>query len=361
MSPASDLLNSSSDAFKFAKLNGTNYPSWVGHMKAALQSKYLWLIITGDESCPPEAAPTASDAEMRAIRKERLEWMLRDQAAMGNIKGACEESQLPFIETVTTSKEMWEELKKVHQTSLSRINVHYLFEELYTRKYVDGSSMDEHIAGMLGLRHRIISTGEKLEDLHLAWAMVLSLPKTPSWELVKIPLFELPTLTSEAISTRILQEANRRNREKSRSEMALVMKGKREKGKGKSKSKGPQPTDKCRRCGKVGHWAKGCGEPETDKKDSGKKATGESAHLTTSGVQELESREVGHVYVVSETSAAQPEVLLDCAATSHIFADHRFFMRYVPSSSGETISDRDGLSGAGRYVAHEESVIGKYV
>jgi len=347
MSPASNLLeSSSSDAFKFSKLNGMNYAMWSGHMKSALQSKYLWLIVTGDEDCPPEVGADASETERRLGRKERLDWKLRDQAAMGNIKGACETSQIPFIEKdmVTTSKEMWEELKKVHQTSLSKINIHYLFEELYTRKYVNGASMDEHITSFLDLSHRIISAGEKLDDLHLARAMVLSLPKTPSWELVKIPLFELTMLTSEAVSTRLLQEANRRKREKSGSETALIARGKQKqgKGKGKSKGKGAQPSDKCHRCGKQGHWAKDCEEPEAEKRKPNEKSSGGSAHLAVSGLRELDEREVGSVYMVSESSAAQLEVLLDCAATSHMFSDRGFFTRYVPTKSGETISVGDG-------------------
>jgi hypothetical protein len=283
MGPASNLLeSSSSDAFKFSKLNGMNYATWSGHMKSALQSKYLWLIVTGNEDCPPEVGAAASETERRLGRKEQLDWKLRDQVAMGNIKGACETSQIPFIEkdTVTTSKEMWEELKRVHQTSLSKINVHYLFEELYTRKYVKGASMDEHIAALLDLCHRITSAGEKLEDLHLARAMVLSLPKTPSWELVKIPLFELAMLTSEAVSTRLLQEANRQKREKSGTETAMIARGKPSKGKGKPKGRGAQSTDKCHCCGKAGHWAKDCEEPEVDKKKGG----GGSAHLAVSDV-----------------------------------------------------------------------------
>jgi hypothetical protein len=127
MGPASNnLLNSeTSDSFKFPKLNGSNHASWVGHMKYALQSKYLWLIVTGGEECPPEATADAKEAEKRTIKRERLEWLLRDQAAMGNIKSAWENSQLPFIEkdSIKSAKDMWEELKKVHQTNLSKINV----------------------------------------------------------------------------------------------------------------------------------------------------------------------------------------------------------------------------------------------
>jgi hypothetical protein len=41
-------------------------------MKSALQSKYLWLVVTGDEECPPNASTGANDREVRAVRKEQL-------------------------------------------------------------------------------------------------------------------------------------------------------------------------------------------------------------------------------------------------------------------------------------------------
>ena len=141
---------------------------------------YLWLIVTGDEDCPPEATST-DDAVRKAAKKERLDWKLRDQAAQGNIKSACENTQLPYItkSSITMAKEMWDELKKVHETNLSQINVHYLFEELYTHKYTNGTSMDDHLVALLNLSHRIIAAGEMLEDLHLACATTGGLKFNP--------------------------------------------------------------------------------------------------------------------------------------------------------------------------------------
>jgi hypothetical protein len=180
---------------------------------------------------------------------------------------------------------MWKELKKVHQTSLVKIN--YLFEELYTCKYINGNLMDEHIVAMLDLSHQIISAGKKLEDLHLTWTMVLSLLKTPSWELVKIPLFKLATFTSEAVSMRLLQKANHWKHERDGSETTLFMKRKHGKGKGKSKGKGTQPNDKCHCCSRQGYWAKDCEEPEAKRK-ANKKSSGGSTHLAVSGLQKLD-------------------------------------------------------------------------
>jgi hypothetical protein len=152
-------------------------------MQSALQSRLFWLIITGDEEAPEkpdEPSLLITDAKKKAAKKEWIEWLSSDQDAMGYIKGACEDSQLPYVIESKTSKEMWEQLKTVHQTNQSRINIHYFFEELYTRKYVDGSSMADHIVAMLDLKHRIEQAGEDLPDIHVTCAMIISLPKTQS-------------------------------------------------------------------------------------------------------------------------------------------------------------------------------------
>jgi hypothetical protein len=192
--------------------------------------------------------------------------------------------------------------------------------------------MDEHIASLLDIAHRIHSAGKKLEELHLAQAMVLSLPKTPSWELVKILLFKMRTFTSELVSTKLLQEANCQVREKSESGTALVI---RDKLKRKPKKGKAQLTDECHKCHKKGHWARDC--PDSDEKQ-----LGGSANLTVQNLQNLGTCEVGQVYATWNELMKLSEVLLDCAATSHMFFDKSFFTWYTAQLPGESITVGDG-------------------
>ena len=69
--------------------------------------------------------------------------------------------------------------------------------------------MADHIAAMLDIRYRITQAGETIPDLHIARAMILSLPKTSSWDMIKIQLFDLDSkaLTSEIVSTKLQSEA----------------------------------------------------------------------------------------------------------------------------------------------------------
>lgn len=66
-------------------------------MKSVLQARQFWLIVNGDEESPgkPDSS-VLSDQEFKTARKEWIDWLSRDQAVMGSIKGACEDTQLPL-------------------------------------------------------------------------------------------------------------------------------------------------------------------------------------------------------------------------------------------------------------------------
>jgi hypothetical protein len=50
----------------------------------------------------------------------------------------------------------------------------FITSSRYTRKYVDGMPIADHIVSMLDIKQQIIDTGKTLKDLHVARAMVLS-------------------------------------------------------------------------------------------------------------------------------------------------------------------------------------------
>jgi gag-polypeptide of LTR copia-type len=142
---------------------------------------------------------------------------------MGSILAACKDSQHTFILHCKSSVLMWAALKKVHIKNQMKVNIHYYFEELFTRKYVESALMPDHIAAMLNIKRRITQAGEDLKDIIVAWAIIISLPKTQTWEFIKISLFEVESLTSEIVCTWLMQEANRWAHKKGLDESALIM------------------------------------------------------------------------------------------------------------------------------------------
>jgi hypothetical protein len=342
MSPESKPLkmSSTSEAFVFTKLKGTNYATWADHMKSTLQAKYLWLIVKGTEMCspaPPAKRPmTTTAAEYKAECKEHLDWLLRDEAAQGVMKSACEGSQLPHVKDCTSAKDMWNTLKRIHVTNHARINAHYYFEELSTRKYVNGTPMADHIAAILDLKSQIQDAGETLDDIHVARTMVLSLPKTQSWDVIKIQLFNVESakLTINTVSTKLQSEANRRVREAVGGGTALYTW---QKDPGKRDGK-LDPFYVCRDGGHQGHNADEC--PHSRKNiEAQANAAPQSTNLTTHTLCDLGTREIGQLMAITSNSASDADdVLLDSAATSHMFRKRLTFTNYRPSMVNETVS-----------------------
>jgi len=99
-------------------------------MKAALQARLLWLIITGRRSQPTEPDPNPpvnvnqkpfipSSTEYKDWNQSHnnfLSWLKSDNAAMGLMHGAMEFSQQKHVTNILTSREMWDHLHKLHIT-----------------------------------------------------------------------------------------------------------------------------------------------------------------------------------------------------------------------------------------------------
>jgi len=49
--------------------------------------------------------------------------------------------------------------------------------------------MSNHISYFLNLCYRIIEAGEKLDDIHIVHAILLSLPHSSIWDIIKQNLF----------------------------------------------------------------------------------------------------------------------------------------------------------------------------
>jgi len=246
-------------------------------------------------------------------------------------------TQWPHVKGKKTSKEMWDAWKALHITNNQRINVHYHFEDLYTQKYVDNTNMANHVASMLNLWHKILAAGKDLSDIHIARALVLSLPQTPSWDLIKIQLFNLDMmkLTSETIAMTLQAEVNHRQHDKmSKTAMLAAKRAFGSKGKTKGKSKpGPRPDDECQHCHEKGHWISKCPKCEAEEKKTG----AGTASLAVNNLRDLGSGSSSSGYTewifMAGSIPDGGELLLDLAATSHMLSDRLLFTSYTPVTS----------------------------
>jgi hypothetical protein len=95
--------NTSESSLPFPKLDEDNYSSWVRNMKAQLQSKKVWMVVSGVHSKP---SPTADNY---------MDWLEKEEVAAGMIYLALQDGQKAQIEAHQDDpKKMWEELEAIH-------------------------------------------------------------------------------------------------------------------------------------------------------------------------------------------------------------------------------------------------------
>jgi len=140
MGPALEANINISDTFHFPKLNGSNYNSWAASMKSALQSRFLWLYVNGEEdmptvvkSTPPSADKTSKDYKSwKEDREQYKTWLRMNSAAMGLLNGSIDSTQSGYIANLSTSKEIWDTLHQINVKDRQSLNVYALVEEIWS-------------------------------------------------------------------------------------------------------------------------------------------------------------------------------------------------------------------------------------
>jgi len=153
-------------------------------------------------------------------KKEYLEWLWSNSAAMGLMQGAIEFGQREHIASASSSKDLWDCLHKIHITQRQGINVHYHYQELYTKKWDEQTTMSDHIGSFLHLHCRINDSGQTLDDIHIIHAILFSLPCSSIWDIVKQNLLDKGTaLNLDIVTAELLSVHDRMERERILDEM----------------------------------------------------------------------------------------------------------------------------------------------
>jgi len=208
---------------------------------------------------------------------------------MGLMHGAMEFSQREHVANFSTSREMWDCLHKLHITQRQAVNIHYYYQDLYAKKWDKHTIMSDHIGYFLNLRCHIIEAGEKLNDIHVVHAILLSLSRLSIWDVVKQNLLDkgkaltLDMVFAKLISVydcnehdQVIEETEKKTKAE---QLALFAKTtgssgnsakKNKKGKLVDKSKKPKvwpPGTQCNICEQEGHWSPECPNKLTKGKD----------------------------------------------------------------------------------------------
>ena len=152
-----------------------------------------------------------------------------------------------YTHNTTTSKGVWDALMTIFEASgpIGIINTQHEFFHTVAQ---EGENMEEHVHKLRGLQQMLHMMGELISDRNFSNTLLMSLPKTWSTFIMAVSA-RLPTLTSDALIVRILEEY----RSRLANSGGMVLKGA-EQDK-KSKRYGGMK-GKCQNCGKKGHGSR---------------------------------------------------------------------------------------------------------
>lgn len=292
----------------------------------------------------------------------------KDDQAFTIITLNIKDSQIPYIQDMTTTKDAWAALKEVHQ-GIGMNGRMVLMQRLWSLKMVEGDDMAQHLNRFRELANQLRSLsldGKGMDDSELVTILTLSLPE--SYEpLVMALQSRSDTVTFDTMAGRLFQESGRRQitmvtqsvQGSSTSPQTAFTthqapmaarggRGRQGRGRGGYRSNGreifrgtvtselrgntrvmgaynPQTT-KCHYCGKTEHW----------KKDCYKKRSDDAAAATTSGDKAFT--------FLAESPRVAPGIgwIIDSGASQHISHDSARFTTYTHVSKAQAITIADG-------------------
>jgi hypothetical protein len=150
------------------------------------------------------------------------------------------------------------------------------------------------------------------------------------------------------VSTKLQSEANCRTHEKGVNNMALYVQKKDARKHNKGSGKGPYVV--CCDGGHSGHKAEECPHDYKNHDKAKAKSQPQFANITVSNPWDLGTHEIGQVFMAVGSILDTNNILLDSAATSHMFCECHLFSSYTFSTENETMSvgDKCALVIAGR-------------
>jgi len=256
-------------------LGKENYETWKIHMESILIMNDAWEYVSGEKTKPEEVRGNAETTE--AVRL----WEKEDKKAKAKILLAIKASELKQVKDCVTSRDVWQKLKSIYQSS-GPARKATMLKQLARHKMGDNEDARDHL-------RKFFDTTDKLREMDinipldlLSVLLMNSLPS--SFENFRCAIESRDELPNpETLRVKIIEEFDARKEDTGdTTTRAMLVKGQnarqstsrrnysksKEPLKGESKSKREPFKFKCYRCGKNGHKARDCKEPEKNNDDA---------------------------------------------------------------------------------------------
>ncbi len=240
-------------------LGNDNYAEWAHAMKNWLLAKKLWAIVSGTKKKPDDPKAAATDVE---------DWEASDAHAQSIIGGQLSRAQYQHIMSVSTAKEQWEKLARVHE-SPDKHRLASLLRQFYGFD-AGTQSVDDAAATLTRIQCDIKNLRAEEAPTDYAKAIFLMRSLGEAYKTVNTILSSDDKLTFESCLTRLKEEeSNFKDSRKAAlgdSRGAALAAYNRNANSGSRSDRGENNTKpavshrlgNCSNCGKEGHWAVDC-------------------------------------------------------------------------------------------------------
>ncbi|WJX48823.1 hypothetical protein P8452_35337 [Trifolium repens] len=205
---------------RMISLNGSNYNVWKGKMEDLLYVKGFHLPVFSNEK--PEG-------------KSDEEWTLLHRQVCGYIRQWVDDNVLNHVSSVTHARSLWIKLEELYARKTGN-NKLFLFKQLMSLKYSDGSPMTDHLNTFQGILNQLSEMKLTFDDEIQGLWLLGTLPN--SWETFRTSLSNSAPngiISMDLAKSSVLNEELRRKSQGSSSHSEVLV----TESRGRQQSRGP--------------------------------------------------------------------------------------------------------------------------
>ncbi|CAJ2635130.1 unnamed protein product [Trifolium pratense] len=253
---------------KVPKFDGY-YEHWAMLMENLIRSKELWsLIEPGITAAPPDA--TAE--QLQAIEALKL----KDLKVKNYLFQSIDRSIMETILVRTTSKDIWDAMKRKYQgsTKVKRAHLQALKREFEVLEMKENESVEQYFSRTLAIANRMSAQGQTLQEVEVVEKILRSM--SSKFNYVVCSIEESNDVTAMSIdslqSSLIVQEQRMKRQTEITDEQALKIsnpekgagrgRGRNNGGRGRGRGRQNKEFVECFKCHKLGHYQSECPEYE---------------------------------------------------------------------------------------------------